>query len=347
MNHTRYGLTACATAALISAITAFPAEAQKLPPTITMGSSQLGTLQHTLAIGLAKVASQSIGSTVVVTPFAGATTLSPLLNSGEIDLGIAPSTDMAMSYNGPALLKIDGQNPYPLTKNIRVVMSGAPLIASLIVRKDSPLRSAKDLRGHKIAGEFRASLGAFINTYAQLASAGLTWKDVTITPFAGLNESLDALTQGRIDATVFGVGAARVREADAQTGVRFISSDCSPEGLKRIEAAAPGYYTINLKAGRLPGVHDDLCTTAYDLYLIASTNTPDAVITAVLKSLWDHNDELAKMHPLLRQWTRAKAVVPRPTAPYHDAAIAFYKSVGAWTPEADAEQKRLLSIHKK
>jgi len=32
----------------------------------------------------------------------------------------------------------------------------------------------------------------------------------------------------------------------------------------------------------------------------------------------------------------------RPTAPYHRAAIAFYKSIGVWTAEAEAANKELL-----
>jgi TRAP transporter TAXI family solute receptor len=324
------------------------AGAQSLPPTITLGTSQTGTLQHGVATGLAKVASARIGSsTVVVQPFTGATTALPLIDNGELDFGLAPSVDMAMSYQGANNLKIGGLNPYPHAPRIRLVMSGSPLIASLIVRRDSPIKSARDLKGRRIAGEFRGSLGAYINTYVHLTSADLTWKDVTVVPFSGLNDSLDAMVQGRIDATVFGVGAARVREVDATTGVRFVSSDCSPEGTQRIRKAAPGYFTITLKSGEYPGVPEEICTTAYSLYLFAGEKTPDAAVTAVLKALWEDADKLPPLHPGLRQWKRETAVDKSPTGPFHPAAIAFYKTVNAWSAEAEAAHNRLLALHKR
>ncbi|MGH7003866.1 MAG: TAXI family TRAP transporter solute-binding subunit, partial [Alphaproteobacteria bacterium] len=288
-------LTLLATAAVVAL--AAGAAAQNLPPTVTLGTSQTGTLQHGVATGLAKVASAKIGSTVVVQPFSGATTALPLVESGEIDLGLAPSVDVGMSFYGPDHLKIGGVNPYPRAPRVRLVMAGSPLIASLVVKKDSPIKSAKDLKGRRIAGEFRASLGAYINTYVHLASANLTWKDVTVVPFSGLNDALDALVQGRVEATVYGVGGARIREVDSQVGVRWASSDCSTEGAERIRKTAPGYYTINLKAGSAPGVHEDFCTTAYSLYLFAGDKTPDHVVTAVVKALWDDADKLAPLHP--------------------------------------------------
>lgn len=319
--------------------------AQSLAPTVTMGTSQTGTLQHSVATGLAKVASAKIGSTVVVQPFAGATTALPLVESGELDFGIAPSVDVAMSFYGPDKLKIGDMNPYPRAPGLRLVMAGSPLIASLVVKKDSPIKSAADLKGRRIAGEFRASLGAYMNTFIHLASANLTWKDVTVVPFSGLNDALDALVQGRVEATVYGVGGPRIREADAQVGVRWASSDCSPAGEERIRKAAPGYYPIRLKAGSAPAVHEDLCTTAYSLYLYAGTKAPDHVVTAVLKALWEDADKLGPLHPALREWKRETAVDKSPTAPFHPAAIAYYKSVGAWTDEAEAGHKRMLALH--
>jgi TRAP transporter TAXI family solute receptor len=328
-------------AGVIAAPTTF---AQTMPPTVSLGSTQPGTLQHGIATGLARAASGKAGTTVVVQPFTGSSTMLPLLNTGELDFGLAPSTDAALSYLGPDNLKIDGQNPYPRARKLRVVMSGSPLIASLIVRKDSPIKSANDLRGKRVAGEFRGSLGAYINTFVHLQSAGMGWKDVTVVPFAGLNEALEALGQGRVDATVFGVGGARIREVDAQFGVRFVSSNCDAAGKARIATAAPGYYAMTMAPGSAPGIVDELCTTAYAMYLLAGDDVPAHVVTAVLKGIWDEAATLGTLHPGLREWKRETAVDGKIAAPYHPAAIAFYKAQNLWTPTAEADQQKLLAI---
>lgn len=329
--------------ALLGVAGAGAASAQELPPRVMVGAQQPGTLQHTVASAVAKVASDAIATTVVVQPYAGATTFLPLLDSGELDFGISPSVDYALSYLGPDNIQVDGRNPYPHSPNLRLVMGGSPLIASLIVRADSEIQSANDLAGRAVAGEFPAQLGAYVNMYAHLRSADLDWDDVTVVPFSAINDSLDAVIDGSIDATVFGVGAPKAREADATVGVRFVDSDCSEEGVKRITDAVPGYYTMDIPGGRFPGIEEGICTTAYDIYLVTHADADPYLVRETLRGIWENLDELPQYHPTLRSWNADSAVPENPTLPFHPAAIEFYKEVGAWPEEMDAVQEKLLA----
>ena len=334
---------AIAATVVLGAAQISPAAAQSLPPRIILGAGAAGTLQNSIATAIAKLVSETAKTTVVVQPYSGTTAFMPLLKSGELDLALAPSVDFAMAYLGPNRIKIDGQNPYQPSENLRLVMGGIPLIASLVVRKDSDIHAAGQLKGKTIAGSFPAQLGARWNMFAQLAGAGLTWKDVKVVPFTTINGGLDALVQKQIDATVYGVGAPKIREADATVGVRYASSDCSPAGKKRMTDLIPGYYTINLKPGSFAAVVENTCTTAYDLYIAARKDTPDAIVTAFIEAAWDHPAKLAAMHRLLKRWTHAAMVNDRATIPFHPAAIKFYKSKGAWNAKMDALQARLLA----
>ncbi|MGY6535221.1 MAG: TAXI family TRAP transporter solute-binding subunit [Pararhodobacter sp.] len=316
---------------------------QSLPPRVMVGASQAGTLQHSMAAGLARVATDFSDTTLVVQPFGGATAILPLLNDGELDFGVAPSVDFGLSYMGPERLQIDGRNPYPDGSGLRLVMAGSPLVATLIVRADSDIRSANDLAGRRVAGGFPAQLGAFVNTYAHLLSAGLSWDDVTAVPFTTLNDSLDAVIDGSIDATVFGVGAPRVREADATVGLRFVSSDCSDEGIARVTAEIPGYFMLDRAADSSPAIREDICTTGYQMYLVTHADADDTMVRAVLEALWNNLDELPQYHPSLRAWNAAAAVPDAPTIPFHPAAVTFYQEVGAWEDGMDAIQEQLLA----
>lgn len=330
-------------AAVAATYVAGAAAAETLPPRVMVGAQQAGTLQHSTAAGVAKVASDFSETMLVVQPFGGATAILPLLNDGELDFGVSPSVDYALSYMGPDRLQIDGRNPYPDGSNLRLVMGGSPLVASLIVRADSDIRSANDLAGRRVAGGFPAQLGAFVNTYAHLISADLSWDDVTVEPFTSINDSLDAVIDGSIDATVFGVGAPKVREADASVGLRFVDTDCSEEGFARVTDAIPGYFMMEREAGSSPAIRDDLCTTAYQIYLVSHAGADDAMVTAVLEALWHNLEELPQYHPSLHAWNADAAVPEAPTLPFHPAAVAFYKDVGAWPEGMDAEQEALLA----
>ena len=79
-----------------------------------------------------------------------------------------------------------------------------------------------------------------------------------------------------------------------------------------------------------------------EMYLGASTHTPDDVVKKVLEALWSAEDDLMKAHPVMRGFTNKAAVTLRPVVPYHPAAIAFYKEKGVWTVDAEKASAALL-----
>src|SRR3989442_10751890 len=135
------------------------------------------------------------------------------------------------------------------------------------------------------------------------ASAGLTGNDVRVAPAPAVNDGVDALMQGRADATEHALNSAKTKEADASVGVRFVSIDCSPEGEKRLRTAVPGYYPRWVKKGEGTGVVEDTCFIAYDSHLAAGKSLPDAVVEVALKAPWGPQGGLAPAHPLLKEWT--------------------------------------------
>ena len=121
-------------------------QAQRLPRSVTLGSPAAGSLLYSLGSGLAKVVSETAPFQMTIQPYSGTSTFLPLVDSGEMDFGVNNAVDLALSYRGPGY-KIGGRNPFPLSSNVRLVMRGSPLMGSLVVRKDSPLRSIHDVKG--------------------------------------------------------------------------------------------------------------------------------------------------------------------------------------------------------
>jgi len=318
-------------------------QAQQLPRSVTLGSPAAGSLLYSLGSGLAKVVSEAAPFQMTIQPYSGTSTFLPLVDSGEMDFGINNAVDLALSYRGPSY-KIGGRNPFPLSSNVRLVMRGSPLMGSLVVRKDSPLKSIQDVRGKRLTGEYPAHLAVWYTTFASLANGGLTWNDVKVVPVPAVNEGIDALIQGRAEVSNHAIGAAKMKEADAAIGARFLSLDCSPLGEERIKKAIPGYYVVLLKAGSSTGVIEDTCVYAYDLYLITHKAQPDGVVRATLKALWENVDKLPPLHPSFKQWTRERAVSSEVTIPYHPAAVQSYKELGLWKTGMDQVQQKLLAV---
>jgi uncharacterized protein len=321
------------------------AEAQPLPKSVNIGSNPPGSVFYALASGLAKVVSEGTPIQMAVQPYTGTSSFLPLLNSGELDFGINNFVDLALAYQGPDRLKIGGRNPFPHIPNVRLVMGGSPFLVGLLVRKDSPIKTIHDIKGKRLTGEYPAQLANWYITFAALAGAGLSWKDVKVVAVPAANEGVDALVQGRADAALHALNSAKVREADASVGVRHLTIDCSPEGDKRIRQAVPGYYTRMVKAGGGTAVVGDTCFVAFDICLTSSMAASDTVVATVIKAVWDNIEKLPPLHPAFKEWTRERAVDPDVTIPYHPGAISFYKEQKLWSPKMDEVQKKLLALN--
>lgn len=317
----------------------------QMPKSATVGTIPPGTVFYALASGLAKVASGATPIQLTIQPYTGTSTFLPLINSGELDFGVVNAVDMGLAYQGPNRLKVGGRNPFPHTSNARLVMRGAPLLAALLVRKESPIKTIHEVKGKRVTGEYPAHLAVWYSVFGHLASAGLTWDDVKVVPVPAVNDGVDALVQGRADVAMHALNSAKVREADASIGVRHISLDCSPEGEMRLRKAVPGYYPRRLKSGEAAAVVEDTCVIAYDIYFLTHKAYPNFVVSTVLKGIWDNVDKLPPLHPAFKEWTRERAVDPDVTIPYHPGAAAFYKEGKVWTAKMDETQKKLLALN--
>lgn len=311
---------------------------------VTIGTNPPGTVFYTVAGGLASVITGS-GLPAGIQPYTGSSTFLPLLDNGEIDFGIVNAIETGLAFQGAARLKIGGKNPLPHVPNARLIMRGSPLSVSMVVKKDSPIKTVHDVKGKRMTGEYPANIAIWFHLYTGLASAGYTWDDVKVVPVPAVNDGIDAIVQGRADVTNHAIGAAKVREADAAVGVRYIPLDCSPQGQERVRKAVPGYYLTTIKAGSAPGVVSDTCVLTYDIYFLGHKGLRAEIVQAALRAIWDNIEKLPPLNPQFKEWTRERAVSADITAAYHPAAVQFYKEKGVWSAAADEAQKRLLALN--
>jgi TRAP transporter TAXI family solute receptor len=321
------------------------AHAQQSPKSVTIGTNPAGTVFYALAGGMASVISGAAPFQAVIQPYTGTSTFLPLLDNGEIDFGIINAVEMNLAYQGPARFKVAGRNPLPHVPNTRLIMRGSPLQVSLVVKKDSTIKTVHDVKGKRVTGEYPANVAIWFHIFTGLASGGLTWNDVKVVPVPAVNEGVDAMVQGRADVSNHAIGAAKIKEADASVGVRFVSLDCSPQGEERIKKAVPGYYAATLKSGSTTGIVGDTCVLSYDIYFVGHKALSGQTVQATLKALWDNIEKLPPLHAQFKEWTRERAASTDVTIPYHPAAVQFYKEKGAWSAKMDETQKKLLALN--
>src|SRR5262249_56712540 len=132
-----------------------------------------------------------------IQPYTGTSTFLPLLDSGELDSGVINAVEMNLAYQGPARFKVAGKNPLPHVPNTRLIMRGSLLQVSLIVKKDSTIKTVNDVKGKRVTGEYPANIAIWFHVFTGLANGGLTWKGVKDIPVPGVNAGQDGVGNGR------------------------------------------------------------------------------------------------------------------------------------------------------
>jgi len=322
---------------------------KKYPKMLRFATLKQGSVLYILISGLGKVASDNSPMTVVVVPTAGAASWLPMMTKQKtIDIGMENFAAMFNMWTGvvgpePLPKGMSGKPPYPHTPTVRILNAGPLLKAGMLVRKDSGMKDARELKGKRIAWGWTAFPPNVGFTIATLLNGGLTLDDVKTAPVTEVVSAVKAVQEGRIDATVCALGMSAIAEADALVGVRFLNGSMDPKRVEEGQRAMPGGYSVVQPAGP-PGVPEDTVMWGIPLANVATTRMPDHVAYKLVETWWNHYQEYQPIHPVLKTWTPETFINPYFTMPYHDGAIQFYKEKAVWTPEMAKKQKKLLQM---
>lgn len=302
-----------------------------LPRTAAIGTNPAGTGAHAIASALAAVASKATPVAAKVQPYNGPNAWMPLLESGELEMGIINILDSHMAATGTGNYK----SAYP---SVRVISGGVfPFTAGIIVRDKSDAKQISDLKGKRMAWDYG---GHAINQTWQNAvmeAGGLKASDVAQVRVSNLNDGIRNVPEGKVDASFTAVGIGVVEEANAMEPIRFLSmpnTDAANKILARYGASV-------VKSDPATGIKGDTYVIGYPLQLVSSAKVSDKTVATLLKAWWDHLAELQTIHPLLKRWTKDTQALTNFTVPYHSGAVRFYKEVGLWTEKHEARTKEI------
>jgi uncharacterized protein len=313
------------------------APAKPLPAEVSIGTHTIGASYHSVGSGLAKVITEHSPIKVVVKPFAGPNAWMPLLNKGDIQLGVLSGMDTAWAYrSGPGFPKA---NP-----NLRLLTRGNPIqgILGIVVKSGSEIKTIADLKGKRVTAAYGGNIIIHRVIEAWLAAGGLTWNDVQRIPVADFASGLKALREGRADGTFAGSPVtAPTRELDAAVSIRPLPLQPTEKALAALDDLLPAAMPDVGKRGY--GIlREDTPLIQYPINLAATSLLSEEAAYELVKALWENYQELAPIHPWLKLWTREQMFNPKPQVPYHPGSVKFFKEQGLWTPELERLQQKFL-----
>jgi len=310
--------------AVAAALAFVPAQAQQLG----IGTMGQGTAGYSMGAAIAKVLADKAGVQARVQPAAGTSSYVPLIDGGEIDLGVANIIEAKEALTGTGAFAGKKQ------ANIRILAVLYPFRSGFFVKKDSAMKTVADLKGMRVPYGYTAQVTLKSVTDAFLANAGLTAADVKPVLVPNVVRGADEFIGGKTDAGFFALGAGKVAEANASVGgIRFLEMDDSPAAVERMQKVLPESYIVTVNPSpALAGVLAPTKLMAYDYVLLAGRHMKDETVAKIVETLAANKAALVESFAGFQGFDAAKMAKKLPVD-YHAGAIAAYTKLGHWPPK--------------
>ena len=291
---------------------------------VGLGTTPVGATFQ-LATGVAKVVSDKGGIQMRTQPMAGAAQYAPLVNKGDIDFGISNVPELHYLVKGEVIVD---NRPHP---DLRMVARLVPWYTGLVVKKDSPIRTLRDLKDQPVPAGFTGNpLGRVLIT-GYLANAGMSFDDTRQVPVPSFPRMFDAFKQQQTATSIATIGMAQLKEWEsALGGVRYLSFDPSPAAVAAMTRHVPHSYVVEVQPGPgKTGVEAPTQMLVYDYALWVNARVPDDTVAKVAQALHDNPADLKATSPLWAEYDPAQ--LGRDVGlPYHPGAMQVYRAKGIW-----------------
>jgi uncharacterized protein len=282
-------------------------------------------------------------------------------NAYDIDLRIIPASNdvarLAPLRAGRTPIAVPGTGVYYAQEGIdefgaktwgpqkfyRIMSSSVPSSQTMLVAKDTGVKTIADLRGKRVAWVVGApSINRPMT--AQLAFGGLTWDDVKKVEFSGYIATYNGMINGDVDAVFGNTALGKAREVDlSPRGAYFPPLPHSDEaGWTRMRKIAPFFYKMFATEGVGLSKSNPLEAGNYlQPNIIVSADQSDDFVYNFVKGMILQFDNYKNGAPGADGFALDR-VVTEWVVPFHPGAIKALKEFGKWNEAAQKHNDGLI-----
>jgi TRAP transporter TAXI family solute receptor len=200
-------------------------------------------------------------------------------------------------------------------------------LTHLVVKDGSGINTVNDLRGKDVSVGSPGS-GTEIIANRTLEAYGMDPAKDIARQRLGAADSANALRDGKIQAFFFSGGLPVPAVLDLSTSTKVKMLDLSDSISKMSAKYGNFYFPITIPKSTYNTAADVTVSGVANLLVVPSTFDP-AFAQAILATMFDNKADLVNVHAAAKELTLETATVGSPVD-FHQGAIDFYKSKGAW-----------------
>jgi TRAP transporter TAXI family solute receptor len=210
-------------------------------------------------------------------------------------------------------------------KELRGLMSTYPIDIQFFALASGKIKTIADLKGKKVAVGAPGSGTEAMARYV-LNVFDMTYDDID-EQFLSATETTEALKDGNIDAGIVTLGTPAPALIDLATQRDIIFLDIAPDIAEKINKTFPAYFPTTVPAGTYKGQDKPHHTLSWMGIFVVHQDMSEKLAYDILKAVFDHKDELDKIHAQFKTISLENAVKGMPI-PFHPGAQKFFKEKG-------------------
>lgn len=242
------------------------------------------------------------------------------LKRGELDLAIVQPDWLYHAAMGSSIFAQEGAS-----KGLRTLMNLHSEALTIVARKDSGIKTFRDLKGKKVnlgspeSGQ-RRTMDLILSTL------GWDYNDFEIASELSASDMSEALCSGRIDAFVYVVGHPNASISEATTFCESIIIPLPDELIKEFSALYPFYSAGEISGALYRGNPDPIATIKLTARLVSAETLSERTAFELSNVIFNNFESLAQMHPALKGIRRDQAFdFDTKIAPVHKGVMRFLK----------------------
>ena len=240
---------------------------------------------------------------------------------------------------GVALAMFQGDTGYDALKGadkfkaigpvrVRCICSMYSYPTQFVALKGSGINSVSDFRGRRVATGAPGS-GTEVISERILESYGIDIKKDIKRERLSAVESANALKDGKIEAFTWisGVPNSAILDLASTPGIKIKILDTSEHIDKLIKKYGPVYPKMVMPKGTYPNVDYDVHAVGVTGLLGCHEEMDAGLVYNILKTILEHQTELAMAHKEVSDFNVNKATTSSPI-PFHPGAIKYFRERG-------------------
>ena len=247
-----------------------------------------------------------------------------LIRDGRADIAFTFADTLADAVHGRGAFAPSG--PLPVA-SLAVLYTNYMHVVTLA---SSGIQTLGDLRG-KVVSTGSPGSGTEVLALRMLRAANVDPDRELRRQGLGASESAEALKDGKVDAFFWGGGVPTPAVQDlAHTpgiAIRLVPTGDLLAALQKDFAGV--YFAAEVTPGSYPGIARPIPVIGSSNVLVVHKRMEEQLAYDITRTMFEHQAELAAIHPEARKLSLATAVQGSP-ADFHPGAVRLYREKGVW-----------------